>query len=175
MTCFQVFAPFNLDHQVPCVNRTPFLWPVNISVICCWYQISSHSVQWPQLKPLALLLSQCTGVGHQETSCYDFPFLLLPCYIPFHSDHIPLLIFMRLSSFSLSSVLFIDMTHYDSSSPQGYTSPLFPHFLWLCFTMRLRLPFASLLYDSFSLLLDLPCALLFTYKNPCSLASVSLV
>ena len=107
--------------------------------------------------------------------CYDFPFLSLPRYIPFHSDRIPLLIFMRLSSFFLSSFLFLDMTRYDSSSPRGYASPLFPHFLWLCFTMRLHLPFASLLYDSFSLLLDLPFTLLFTYKNPCSLASISLV
>ena len=64
---------------------------------------------------------------------------------------------------------------YDSSSPRGYASPLFLYFLWLCFTMRLRLPFASLLYDSFSLFLDLPLTLPFTYKNPCSLASISLV
>ena len=64
-----------------------------------------------------------------DSECYDFPFLLLLRYISFHSDRIPLLISTRLSSFSLSSFLFLDMTCYDSSSPRGYASPLFPHFL----------------------------------------------
>ena len=89
-----------------------------------------------------------------NSNCYDFPLLLLPRYIPFHSDHVPLLSFTRLSLFSLSSFLFLDMTCYDLSSPQGNASPLFLQFLWLHFTMRLCLPFASLLYDLFYLLLD---------------------
>ena len=46
-----------------------------------------------------------------------FPFLSLPRYIPFHLDCISFFIFMRLSSFSLSLSLLLDMTHYDLSSP----------------------------------------------------------
>ena len=87
VTYFQVFVPFNLDHQVPCMNRIPFLWPVNISVTHCWYQILSHSVQWPQLKPLALLLSQCTGVSHQKTSAIWEPLPITIYLLEYKNEH----------------------------------------------------------------------------------------
>ena len=53
--------------------------------------------------------------------CYDFPLLLLPHYIPFYSDRVPLLSFLKLSSISLSPFLFLGMTHYDLSSPPLYS------------------------------------------------------
>ena len=68
VTCLQAVAPFNLFRQEDWVNGTPVFLPESTSLTRCWYQISSHSVQCPQLRPLALKLFQWTGVGYQETS-----------------------------------------------------------------------------------------------------------
>jgi hypothetical protein len=58
VTCFQTLDPFNLARQVDCVNGAPFPLAERMFVTRSWYQTSFHSVQCPQLKPLALRLSQ---------------------------------------------------------------------------------------------------------------------
>ena len=68
VTCPQAMASFNLFCQEDWVNGAPVFSPESTALTCCWYQISSHSVQCPKLRPLALKLFQWTGVGHQETS-----------------------------------------------------------------------------------------------------------
>ena len=107
-----------------CLNDKAFVYfwlTVQIPSNRYWQQQHQH---WWRRRP-----STCERrTRGPQGMCYDFPLLLLPHYIPFHSDRVPLLSFMRLSSISLSSFLFLDMTRCYVSVTMSTQSPS-PNFI----------------------------------------------